>query len=143
MSYVTGTAAPQLAGEAFVRGQKRFPLSVAEYRGTWVVVALAARRADVLALAELEEAFGVDRAIILATTPGDWQETASRYADESVRFPILTAVAERRPFVLIVDPAGVIRHVGLRRGARETLATLEAHLSPVALSPVSLAAWAA
>jgi hypothetical protein len=34
---------------------------------------------------------------------------------------------------MIVDPLGVVRHVGLRRSARETLAALEELLaSPVA-----------
>jgi len=46
MSYVTGWAAPPLAADAWVKGQKRFPLSLAEYRGTWVVVALGARHGD-------------------------------------------------------------------------------------------------
>lgn len=134
MTYLTDTAAPLLAADAFVRGEKRFPLSLAEYRGTWVVVAFAARRADVLELAALEEAFGADGAIVLATTPADWHEAASRYADDPVRFPILTEVEEQRRITLIVDPGGVIRHVGLHRSPRETLAALESRLSPVALA---------
>jgi peroxiredoxin len=130
MTYITGTAAPLLAADAFVRGVKRIPISLAEYRGTWVVVAFAARHGDVLELARLEEAFGADGAVVLATTSDDWHETASRYADAPVRFPILTEVAEERRITLVVDPGGVVRHVGLRRSARETLATLEAQLSP-------------
>jgi peroxiredoxin len=125
MEYVTGTAAPTIAADAFVRGQKRFALSLAEYRGTWVVVAFAPRHADVLELASLEEAFGADGAIVLAATPDDYYETADRYADEPVRFPILTEVDEHRRVTMIVDPGGVIRHVGLRRSARETLSSLE------------------
>lgn len=125
MEYAPGTAAPVLATTAFVRGQKRFALSLAEYRGTWAVVAYAPRHADVLELARLEEAFGADGAVVLAATPDDWHETAARYADEPVRFPFLTGVAEPRRITMIVDPGGVIRHVGLRRSARETLASLE------------------
>jgi hypothetical protein len=34
-------------------------------------------------------------------------------------------VAEERRITMIVDPGGVVRHVGLRRSARETLASLE------------------
>jgi len=76
-----------------VRGQnKRFALSLSEYRGSWAVVAFAARHADVL---------------------------------EPIRFPLLTEVTEHRRVTMIVDPGGVIRHVGLRRSARETLAALE------------------
>jgi hypothetical protein len=132
MSYVTGTAARHLVAEAFVCGQKRFPLSLAEYRGTWVVVAFAARHADVLELGALEEAFGADGAVVLATTPDDWHETSARYAAAPVRFPILTDVDEQRRITLVVDPGGVIRHVGLCRSARETLASLEAELVPLA-----------
>jgi peroxiredoxin len=125
MEYVTGTAAPTLAADAFVRGQKRFSLALSEYRGTWAVVAYAPRHTEVLELAKLEEAFGADGAIVLATTPDDWHETAHRFGDEPVRFPLLTEVAEQRRITMIVDPGGVVRHVGLRRSARETLAALE------------------
>ena len=130
MSYVTGWAAPPLAADAWVRGQKRFPLSLAEYRGTWVVVALGARHGDLLELAALEEAFGADGAIVLAACPDDWHELAARYADEPIRFPILSEVEERRRITLVVDPGGVVRHVGLRRSARETLTALEELVAP-------------
>jgi alkyl hydroperoxide reductase subunit AhpC len=128
-----GTAAPTLAADAFVRGEKRRTLMLSELRGTWVVLAFAARRADVLELAELEEAFAADGAVVLAATPDDWHEVESRYATEqSLRFPILTEVEEQRRITLVVDPGGVVRHVGLRRSARETLAVLETQLSPFA-----------
>ena len=125
MEYVIGTAAPALAADAFVRGQRRFALSLAEYRGTWAVVAYAPRSADVLELAKLEEAFGADGAVVLAATPDGYHEIADRYDNEPIRFPILTDVAEERRITMIVDPGGVVRHVGLRRSARETLASLE------------------
>ena len=130
----TGTAAPSVAAEAFVRGEKRRTMELSEFRGTWVVLALGARHQDVMELAALEEAFAADGAVVLAATPDDWHETAARYADEPVRFPILTSVDEQRRITIIVDPGGVVHHVGLRRSARETLAVLEAHLLPVALA---------
>jgi peroxiredoxin len=130
MSYLTGTAAPLLAADAFVRGQRRFPLSLAEYRGTWAVVALGVRHADVRELAELEEAFGADGAVVLAATPDDWHEIEARYGDEPVRFPILSEVEESRRITLVVDPGGVVRYVGLRRSARETLTALEELVAP-------------
>src|SRR4051794_5999921 len=129
MSYSIGTAAPQLAAEAFVRGEGKRRVSLADFRGSWVVVAYAARHRDVLALAQLEEAFAADGAVVLATTPDDVYEAAFRYADEQVRFPILADVPETRRLTMIVDPGGVVRHVGLRRDARETLASLEALVS--------------
>ena len=138
MTYLTGTAAPQLAADAFVRGQKRFPLSLGEYRGTWVVVAFAARHADVLELAGLEEAFVADGAVVIAATPADWHDTESRYAEAPVRFPVLTEVAEERRITMIVDPGGVIRHVGLRRSARETLAALEELVGALGASGANL-----
>jgi peroxiredoxin len=128
----TGTAAPLLSADAFVRGEKRRPVSLSEFRGSWVVVAFGARALDVLELAAYEEAFAADGAVVLATTPDDWHEVASRYADEPVRFPILTSVEETRRITAIVDPGGVVRHVGLRRTARETLAALEDALLPAA-----------
>jgi peroxiredoxin len=130
MSYVTGSAAPLLTAEAFVRGQKRFPLSLGEYRGTWAVVAFGARPIDILELAELEEAFGADGAVVLAATPDDWYELEARFGDEPVRFPILCEVDEQRRITIVVDPGGVIRHVGLRRSARETLTALEELVAP-------------
>jgi len=123
-----------LDADAFVRGEKRRRLSLAEFRGSWVVLALGARSTDVLELAALEEAFAADGAIVLAATPDDWHEVASRYADEPVRFPILASVEETRRITAIVDPGGVVRHIGLRRTARETLAALEGLLLPYALA---------
>jgi len=129
MTIRTGTAAPVLAGDAFVRGEKRRRIDLTELRGTWVVLAFAARRIEVLDLAELEEAFAADGAVVVAATAEDWHEVAARYSDEgSVRFPILTEIEETRRITMIVDPGGVVRHVGLRRSARETLASLEAML---------------
>jgi peroxiredoxin len=120
-----GTAAPHLAADAFVRGTGR-RLSLAEYRGTWVVLALGVRALDVLELAAYEETFAADGAVVLAATPDDWHAVAARYENEPVRFPILFSVDEQRRVTMIVDPGGVVRHVGLRRSARETLAALEA-----------------
>jgi len=131
----TGTAAPAVAADAFVRGEKRRTMELTEFRGTWVVLALGARYGDVLELAALEEAFAADGAVVLAATTDDWHEAADRYGDlDSLRFPILTSVDEARRITIVVDPGGVVRHVGLRRSARETLAVLEAHLLPVALA---------
>ena len=129
-----GTAARNLSADAFVRGDKRRRLELAELRGSWVVLALGVRHADVLELAALEEAFAADGAIVLAATPDDWHEVSARYGDEPVRFPILTEVEESRRITVVVDPGGVVRHVGLRRTARETLALLEAQILPLALA---------
>ena len=132
MTIQAGTAAPVLAGDAFVRGEKRRRIDLTELRGTWVVLAFGARGIDVLGLAELEEAFAADGAVVVAATADDWHEVAARYSDEgSVRFPILTEIEETRRITMIVDPGGVVRHVGLRRSARETLASLEAMLLPL------------
>ena len=129
MITATGTAAPRLSADAFVRGEKRRPISLDDYRGTWLVVAFGVRHADIAELAALEEAFAADGAVVIAATPEDWHEVAHRYGEEqAVRFPILTEVEERRRITAIVDPGGVVRHVGLRRSARETLAQLESQL---------------
>jgi peroxiredoxin len=143
MAYELVTAAPHLAATAFVRGERHRTIALSEFRGSWVVVSYAARHRDVLELAELEESFAADGAIVLATTPDDLHETADRYADEPVRFPILTGVAESRRITMIVDPGGVVRHVGLPRSAREVLASLERLLaaqSPTAAQRLTAAA---
>ena len=142
-----GFLAPQLAADAFVRGEKRRTISLAEYRGTWVVLALGVAHLDVLELADLEEAFAASGAVVLAATSADWHNVSSHYGDEPVRFPILAGVADSRRITAIVDPPqlpdvqhtehdprGVIRHLGLRRSARETLASLEALRFPRALA---------
>jgi alkyl hydroperoxide reductase subunit AhpC len=128
-----GTAVPALAADAFVRGEQRRTLDLAGFRGTWVVLAFGVRHADVLELAELEEAFAADGAVILAATADDWHEVEQRYGPEqTVRFPILTEVEEHRRLTAIVDPGGVVRHIGLRRTAREMLAVFETQLLPLA-----------
>jgi peroxiredoxin len=137
MTYAIHGAAPNLVADAFVRGERRRSISLSEFRGTWTVVVFGARRIDVLELAALEEGFAADGAVVLAATPDDWHEVADRYAEQPVRFPILAAVEEPRRITVIVDPLGVVRHVGLRRTARETLAALEALVAP---QPTRLAA---
>jgi len=130
MFIASETAAPLLDADAFVRGAERRPLSLAEFRGTWVVLALAARHSDVLDLARLEDAFAADGAVVVVASPDDWHDVADRYSPEqSVRFPILSGVDERRRITAIIDPGGVVRHVGLRRSAHETLTALESLLS--------------
>jgi alkyl hydroperoxide reductase subunit AhpC len=124
-----GSEAPTLAADAYVRGERARRFAVSDFRGSWVVVAFAVRRSDVIELAELEESFAADGAVVLAATPDDRHDVEHRYANEHVvRFPILTGVDERRRITAIVDPAGVVRHIGLRRSARETLAMLEGRL---------------
>ena len=133
MFIAIGSAAPRLEADAFARGEVRRRITLAEYRGGWTVVAFGVRRFDALELAAFEEAFAADGAVVLATTPDDWHETESRYRNEPIRFPLLTAVAETRRITMIVDPGGVVRHVGLRRTPRETLASLERLLGATSL----------
>ena len=128
MTFLIDAAAPQLVAEAFVSGERRREIALTEFRGSWLVVALAARRADVLELAELEESFAADGAVVVAATADDWYSAAFAYAGTAVRFPILTSVDESRRVTLIVDPGGVVRHAGPHRSGRETLAQLEAFI---------------
>jgi peroxiredoxin len=133
MVLAIGSEAPALAADAHVRGERRRRLAVADFRGSWVVLAFGVRHVDVLELAALEEAFASDGAVVLAATPDDWHDVAERYgAEKSVRFPILTEVREGRRLTVLVDPDGCVCHVGLRRSARETLATLERELFSLA-----------
>jgi alkyl hydroperoxide reductase subunit AhpC len=112
-----------LAADAFVRGERRRCIGIDEFRGSWTVVALGARTADLRELAALDDAFSADGAIVLGATPDDYFDVVGRLEHEPVRFPVLTDVEESRRLTLIVDPHGVIHHVGVRRSARETLET--------------------
>jgi|SRR5215210_2371716 len=124
MTITIGTT-PALAADAYVRGESRRCIGIDEFRGSWVVIALGARTADLRELAALDDAFNADGAVVVATTPADYHDVASRLDAEAVRFPVFTDVEESRRVTLILDPDGVIRHVGLRRSARETLEALE------------------
>jgi hypothetical protein len=128
MNYLVETPAPELAADAFVRGEGRRRISLAEFRDTWVVVALGAHRSDVLELAAYEEAFAADGAVVLAATPEDWHDVERSYSDEPVRFPILCGVDETRHVTLVIDPDGLVRYAGVRQTARELLGTLESVL---------------
>jgi hypothetical protein len=125
MQFAVDVAAPQLEAEAFVRGEGRRTVALAAFRGSWTVVALGASHADVLELARLEEAFAADGAVVLAATPAAAGVVEVRYTDEPVRFPILCSVVEERALTVVVDPDGIVRYVGERQSARETLAVLE------------------
>ena len=124
MTVTIGTT-PALAADAYVRGEKRRCIGIDEFRGSWLVVALGARTFDILELAALDDAFNADGAVVVAATAHDYEDVAARLETESVRFPVFTDVEESRRVTLILDPEGVIRHVGLRRSARETLFALE------------------
>src|SRR4051794_31477825 len=101
----TGAAAPALKADAYVRGEPRRKLDLAEFRGAWVVLVFAARVSDVLELAWLEEAFAAGGAVVLAATTDDWHDTAERLgAEATVRFPVLTGVSEHRRLTAIIDP---------------------------------------
>jgi hypothetical protein len=125
MTITIGTEAT-LAADAYVRGERRRCIDIGEFRGSWVVLALGATTRDIRELATLDDAFGADGAIVVAATPYDYHDVeAALAADWYVRTPVLTDVDESRRITVLVDPSGVIRHVGLRRPPRETLAALE------------------
>jgi len=114
------------AADAYVRGERRRCIDLDEFRGSWVVLALGARARDIRELAPLEPAFEGAGAIVLAATPDDHHDVEAALAhDWYVRTPVFTDVDESRRITLILDPSGVVRHVGLRRTARETLEALE------------------
>jgi hypothetical protein len=125
MNYSVETAAPVLEADAFVRGEGRRRISLSEFRGTWVVVAFGAGRADVLDLAAVEEAFAADGAVVLAATPADHGSVELAYADEPVRFPILCGIDQEERLTVVVDPDGLVRYVGVHQTARQALAVLE------------------
>jgi hypothetical protein len=129
MTLTIGSTAA-LAADAYVRGERRRCIDIAEFRGSWLVVALGARSRDIRDFAPLEPAFEGAGAIVVAATAADYHDVEAAHAEDwYIRFPVLTDVAESRRITLIVDPSGVVRHVGLQRTARETLAALETIVS--------------
>ena len=127
MIYVTGTAAPALAADAFVRGAEALPLALAEYRGTWVGRRLRRpprRRARARRSSRRPSA--PTAPIVLATTPDDWHETAASLRRRAGSLPVLTEVAEQRRITIDRRPGRRRPARRLRRSARETLAALEA-----------------
>jgi hypothetical protein len=115
-----------LAADAYVRGERRRCIHLDEYRGSWVVVALGARTRDIRDLAPLEPAFEGAGAVVVAATPDDYHDVESALArDWYIRTPVFTDVEESRRITLILDPSGIVRHIGLRRTGRETLDALE------------------
>ena len=127
MDVTIGHPAEPLAADAYVRGERRRCIELDEFRGSWAVVAIAARTIDLFDLATYEDAFAGVGAVVLATTPDDYHDVEARLAHRpSVRFPVLTDVDEPRRMTLVVDPTGLVRWAGLRRSAREALAALEA-----------------
>jgi hypothetical protein len=125
MTLTIGTA-PVLAADAYVRGERRRCIGIEEFRGSWVVLALGARRTDMRDLAQLADAFEATGAIVIAATPHDYGDVELMLEEEmQIRFPVFTDVDERRRVSLILDPHGIVRHVGLRRSAVETLNALE------------------
>jgi peroxiredoxin len=120
-----GTA-PALAADGYVRGERRRCIDIDEFRGSWVVLALGSRTRDIRELAPAEPAFEGAGAVVIAATPADYHDVEAALAEDwYIRFPVLTDVAESRRVTLILDPSGIVRHVGLRRTARETLEALE------------------
>ena len=122
------TAAPTLEADVFVRGEGRCSVVAGVVsRDLGVVVALGACPLEVLELVVLEESFAADGAVVLAATLDDWHEVAARYGRRAGALPDphRRSRFETCCVTLIVDPGGVVGHVGLRRTARETLEALE------------------
>jgi peroxiredoxin (alkyl hydroperoxide reductase subunit C) len=148
--------APDVPVGVYVRGDpdaKR--LTLADYRGRWVVLAFYPRdftpvcRTELQRLAELEPAFEDEQAAVLAASTdsvhshrawieGDPHLAGVRYpvlADTSHKlaraFGVLTAGGAALHATFILDPTGVVRHLlvndaGVGRSVEETLRTLQA-----------------
>jgi hypothetical protein len=125
MNYLVESAAPALEAEAFIRGEDRRRMSLAEFRGTWVVVVLGATHDDLVDLATQEQAFAADGAVLLAAMQAEIDEVERSALDVPGRFPILCGIDEPRRVALVVDPEGGVRYAGRRETARQLLATLE------------------
>lgn len=158
--------APSFEAGAYLRGEAEpLRVSLADYRGTWVVLFFYPRDftfvcpTELQAFARLEPQFGEENAVVLGASTDSfechkaWYETDPRLRD--VAFPVIAdtshQVSDAYGVLLddgralrgtfIIDPEGTLRHVSVNdtdvgRDPDETLRTLRA-LRTGALCPAS------
>lgn len=156
MSIQVTKPAPEFEVEAYVRGRAQPQrISLAEYRGIWVVLFFYPRDftfvcpTEIQAFARLEEQFEMENAILLGASTDSyechkaWYETDPRL--QIVAFPVIADTTHRvsEAFgvlyedgralrgTFIIDPAGIVRHVlvndlDVGRSPEETLRTIRA-----------------
>jgi peroxiredoxin (alkyl hydroperoxide reductase subunit C) len=156
MSIQIGKPAPSFSGDAYVRsGSGPVPLSLAGYRGRWVVLVFYPRDftfvcpTELQALAALDGAFAQESAAVVAASTDSyhahkaWYEGDPRLA--AVEYPVVADTAHRLASAFgvllddgtalrgtfIIDPEGIVRHVlvndlDVGRNHEDTLRTLRA-----------------
>lgn len=156
MSIGIGQQAPDLVVESYVRGEpEAVRLSLAQYRGQWVVLFFYPRDftfvcpTEIQAFATLHEQFEQENAVLLgASTDSYYSHKAWYESDErlhSVFFPVLADTSHKLTdafgvlledgralrATFILDPEGLVRHMlvndlDVGRSPAETLRTLRA-----------------
>jgi peroxiredoxin (alkyl hydroperoxide reductase subunit C) len=156
MSISIGQRVPSTELDAYVPGEPEAQrVSLADYRGEWVVLLFYPRDftfvcpTELHAFAELAPAFAAeDAAIVAVSTDSFWTHRAwfqSHSQLEQVNYPVLadTAHTLSRAFgvlledgsalrgTFVVDPEGVVRHLAVTdqsvgRNSEETLRVLQA-----------------
>lgn len=166
MSIQVTKPAPAFEAEAYIRGHAEPQrISLAEYRGMWVVLFFYPRDftficpTEIQAFARLEEEFLRENAIVLGASTDSyyvhkaWYESDSRLC--GVSFPVIADTTHRLAEAFgvlledgaalrgtfVIDPAGAVRHMQVNdtdvgRDPEETLRTLRA-LKTGELCPVS------
>jgi alkyl hydroperoxide reductase subunit AhpC len=150
-----GTPAPPFRAEAYRRGESgAIQVELTAYRGRWVVLFFYPRDftflcpTELRAFAELQAAFALEGASVLAASTDSWHvhrawlETSSGLA--GIRYPVLADPVQEltsaygvlnsedgsaHPVTFIIDPSGIVRDIsiagpGTRRRPEETLETL-------------------
>ena len=151
-----GQHAPTLELEAYIPSNPEpHRLSIADHRGSWVVLFFYPREftfvcpTELQAFAELEAAFAEEDAVLVAaSTDSYWSHKAwfeSNAQIGAVDFPIVADTAQQLSFdfgvltedgsalrgTFIIDPAGIVRHASVTdqsvgRSPDETLRVLQA-----------------
>lgn len=156
MQFQVGKQAPEFEVDAYIRGKSEpQKVSLADYRGQWVVLFFYPRDftfvcpTEIQEFAELHQEFLNEKAVVLGASTDSyhshkaWFETDERLKD--VTYPVLAdtshAVARAYGILLedgtalrgtfIIDPEGVLRHVQVNdldvgRNTHETLRLLKA-----------------
>ena len=166
MSIRIGKPAPDFSADAYVRGHAHaVQLSLADYRGRWVVLFFYPRDftfvcpTELQAMAALHAAFEREHASVLGASTDSFYSHKAWFEGEprlhGVSFPVIADTAHRlarRLGILledgtalrgtfIIDPQGIVRHIQVNdldvgRNFDETLRTLRA-LKTGELCPVS------
>ena len=135
MTIGVGSHVPDLSAEAYLPGTE-YPARTTMTSGEalWTVLAFSPTDGELAAFAELDDAFVAEGARVVAADTTDWYAVRARLEERSVLgdvrfaviadasravsggFGVLRPDGSARRLTFVIDPSGVVRHVGRRPG---------------------------